>query len=341
MLLFVGLCFVLSAGFNALFGYNSNAGMFAILYAGVYVAFAVLAAWLPLRISEISREHWSGWVITAALVAPLIACVGVSQMVGWQVLGLNLSEGRMERDKKATGFDVIGERLRSARAERAVIGIVKPLDTLEASANLECAKKSRRYPDGVGPNCTRLREQIGATKRALTLDAQISSDAQALKNTDATAGTKDQFAVPTSVINAGLAATGWPAITSQHFHIGFVLLFMALLDVFGTFGRLMVGVKSSAHGWGESRMISEGLIAHPGAGEMMAFQQACLQRAPGTRTNQDDLFAVYQNWARTEGRDVMQPQAVFRLLEAFGIPRKGNAFEGIAPAATKLLARQG
>jgi hypothetical protein len=160
----------INAGMNAQLGHEigGGVGLSAMLYGAAFFGFAGLGAWASAQMPHaVGGERR----LLAALVGLQLV---LGQMAGWQSMGLTLSKGAGTLESKQEQRTTTHEALRAARAERAQIGIVRPVAAVQADEVYECEKKSRVYKDGVGPRCTAFRGELATAKRARDLEKKIT-----------------------------------------------------------------------------------------------------------------------------------------------------------------------
>ena len=219
-----------NAYLNARTGWETGDG--SLPMAAAFFAVAVLGA--------IAAAHLPS--ARATQRAGLIAIVGLQlvlgQYSGWQTIGLTLSRGAGALDHKATSRGALADEIKALRSERAAIGTVRPVATIAAEEVLECKKVSRRYPDGVGPDCTRLRAELGQAKRARLIDDKlpelIASQGGGETLTDADA--------PYKVAQSLLAYVSGSPATSDDVRYWFAIFITLALEFAATLGPPLFGI---------------------------------------------------------------------------------------------------
>lgn len=234
------ICFLATVGMNARTGYklaDDNLLIAAILASFAFVTAYGFTVGLGLR-------RWSAR--KTGLIAG--ACLGLAFNLfsAWQTMGINFADGAVKRDTKAKGVAVVQRQLASFEAERGKIGTVRPLGTIKAEVTLECEKKSKLYPDGVGPKCTALRGELAGAERAAELDRLIKAEMGALEGREQVAGGAPQFSVQMRLAQAAADALGAKVtVSAEHILFGFMLVLAIMIEGLASIGFWLVG---SAHG---------------------------------------------------------------------------------------------
>lgn len=219
---------------NGMSGYETGGN--SIIAASVFVAIAVLGIWAgdERRVAVGARRTF--------LTGLLLMQLALGQYAGWQTLGLILSRGEGVMADKATSRTTLSETVSRLREERAALGTVRPIATIKAGEKLECGRVSKRYPDGVGPECTKLREELGKAERARRIEDELPALVARLgageKLTDAGAGHRVHIAVANSVSRF----FGGRDVTSADIHFGLELFLVFVLEMIATLGRWMFGI---------------------------------------------------------------------------------------------------
>lgn len=234
--------FCVHAGLNSKLGHEMGGGegMGALFYAAAFLGFAVVGAWAADQIAQASGARQAG-LIGIALCQLLIG-----QMAGWQALGLTLSKGQGTLEAKADARKTTKDALDAKRAELARIGIVRPASAIEPDRALECEKKSKIYPDGVGPKCSALKAEEAMSARARDLEKEIDALSAKLSSGPALKSASDAWAAPQALAQG--VASGWawiwggaPATVSpDDVRFGWMVFLVFALEFFGTFGLALI-----------------------------------------------------------------------------------------------------
>jgi hypothetical protein len=241
--------FVVHAGLNAKLGHEMGGGegAGAALYAAAFLGFAVVGAWAADQIAHAAGARRLG------LAAIAIMQLVIGQMAGWQALGLTLSKGQGTLEAKADQRQSTKERLDASRAELAWIGIVRPVDAIRPDMILECEKKSKAFPDGIGPKCTGFRAELATAERARKLEADIERLTGQLREGPALKSASDAWAAPQALAQGVASGVAWvtggaPAkITPDDVRFGWMVFLVFALEFFGTFGLALI-----RHGGGDT-----------------------------------------------------------------------------------------
>lgn len=215
--------------------------------------------------------------------------------------------------------DTTRQQLTEARKARATIGTVRAVGAIGAEEKLECAKTSRRYPTGEGPECTKLRAELAEARRAGDLDKRIAALAGKRISTGAVGVADPQQKILDWISGASaddkkLMLTIWAALAIE-------------LTTF--FGFFLAG-EHSREPETLAGMMSAGLISHPGAQQVIDFKAQVLEPARGASVSEDDIWAAYEAWATRSSGGGIQRAALMRLLEQTPIRRRDGRFVGVA-----------
>jgi hypothetical protein len=162
------LVWFITAAMNFSMGLETGGGgIESLFFASAFFGFAAAGAYAAAEQAHASGARRFGlWLLIGAQLA-------LGQMAGWQVLGLSLSKGTAILEGEAAQRGTLDDRIKGLRAERAALGVARPVPTIEAEASLECKKVSKQYPDGIGPNCTKLKAELSNAQRALDIDLKL------------------------------------------------------------------------------------------------------------------------------------------------------------------------
>lgn len=210
-----------SAGYR-FFGWEIAAAFLAVAVLGAIAAHAMM------------HERGSSRV---ALIVFLVFALALGQWCGWQTLGIKLAEGAGRLESNAGSFTASRDALAQARAERARIGDVRPIDAIAAEEAREC-KLAPRGVDPVGSRCTRLRSELATARRAGELDASIPHLVTALAKAPPLADAAAPYAVAIALFSP-LASwfAGEPrTLTGADVRFVFAVFFTALMEAVATLG---------------------------------------------------------------------------------------------------------
>lgn len=168
----------------------------------------------------------------------LLATIGVAINLysAWQTMGLNLADGAVKRNVRAKGVAAVQRQIGDWEAERKRIGTVRAVGAIRADMVLECDKKSKLYPDGVGPKCTVLRGEMASAERAGELDRLIRAEMKGLEGREQVAAAGSELAVATRIARAaGLEAS------AEQIRFWFMIVFALLIEALAALGFWLVG----------------------------------------------------------------------------------------------------
>lgn len=242
IILGVLLIFVIACGFNAQMGASTADGPAAMLYAGLFVAFAALGAYAAAKQASLSSgRRFAAWVLIGVQLV-------VGQMGGWQSLGITLEKGAAKMEDGAAQRGARVDELARLRAERAEIKSTRPRAAIEADERLECSRTSASYKDGVGPKCTGFRVELAQAKRAEFLDARIPALADEIAGGGKVRDASALYQVPAAL--AGAVASGWSghpiAVTAEQVRFGWLVFLVASIEIVGILGFWLFGVGHAA-----------------------------------------------------------------------------------------------
>lgn len=252
--------FFVTASFNVKMGYEFGGGAdefpLSLLYGIMFFGLAVLGAYGFAQ----AGSHAGGK--KAALLAVGIIQLAVGLQAGWQSLGLTLAKGAVGLENKANTRQTADDALKAARAAREKIGTTRTVDKIRSEEVLECRKVSPRFPDGVGPECTKLRGELADAKRAIDLDAEIKQLTTDLGNAPRIKDAAANFEVFIALASA--VKTWWTGkaarITPDDARFWFLVFMVAVLEIVGTLGFWLAGVHGSRR---EAAPSFDGLQRHP------------------------------------------------------------------------------
>lgn len=226
--------FALETGINALFGYRI--GSFPLALGSVAVA--VFGAISAIYFRDARGDDLVAWAKRFGFAVSFLGCLAYSQWAGWSVMSTQLADGTIRNQMAADTGEVARERLTALREERKKIGTTRSVAAVQADVTLECEKKSKAYPDGIGPKCTGFRVEIEQAKRAAAIDAELPKAVTKASSAPLIAGgdTHIKFVAerfdlePATVRNV------------------FVMFFVALMGFIANFGPAMLGIGGSPGG---------------------------------------------------------------------------------------------
>ena len=223
ILLFFSAIWFAEAGMNTLYGFNwgrPNSVPSAILYGGIFFSFACIGTWLATKWLETD-----GWKTPTAiarriiLAVPVLACLALSQITGWSVLGITLADGSVVRETKATIHATRMQQLDTVKSNRAKLGDQPDPEIVKAKIEAKFAiliKKEKKTvgeltneckePDWAPTICREVKDlqsQLAAAKSAKELDAAIESKLENTSTTEKVAAGNTE----TSTIRALTGAT--------------------------------------------------------------------------------------------------------------------------------------
>lgn len=219
-----------NAYLNARTGWETGDSSLAM--AAAFFAVAVLGAIAAAHLPSSRSTQRAGLVVIVGLQLAL------GQYSGWQTIGLTLSRGAGALDHKAVSRNALSDKIKRLRSEREAIGSVRPVATIEAAAALECKTTSRRYPDGVGPKCTELRQELGLATRARAIETDLpkliaqQGGGETLTDADA----------PYKVAQSLLEFVSGTAATSDDVRYWFAIFITLALEFMATLGPPLFGI---------------------------------------------------------------------------------------------------
>jgi len=180
------------------------------------------------------------------LALGIAICFIWSQVCGWAVTGRMLADDGARRSVASTSSSTAASDLKKLQDERSKIETPRPRGTVAAELDLELRKTSAKYPNGDGPNATKLKGELAAVDRAIELDTKlIPSALKALESKPATAAGEVDVAVPVGIAKR----MGWigedadaVAAAEQAAHFWFIVFIVFACAFFATFGFKFVGV---------------------------------------------------------------------------------------------------
>jgi hypothetical protein len=234
----VYLVWAITAGMNAMMGHTiGGGGLGGLALGAVFVSIAYLGAY-----AADAQQHQTGTVRLCMWI--MVACqLCIGQMAGWQTLGLTLDRGAEKLSAEAASRGVDKDLLQSKRAELKQIGIVRPIAAIQAAEKLECARRSARYPDGVGPECTKLRAELASAKRARTLEGEVAELAVKMESGSGVGHANAGTAVPEVLAShIGSFVTGRSVkVTGEDVLFALHVFLVAVLEYVGILGKWLFG----------------------------------------------------------------------------------------------------
>lgn len=265
------------------------------------------------------------------LAGPLLVVVMVLSLtahIGF--LGLARGDAAASREQSRDTGTAVQAQLKTALEQRSKLGAVRPPAEIETEATLECARKSKAYPDGNGPACTKLRAELARAVDARRIDSEIAA-LEGRRATGPAVGTADPQAY----------VLGWVWNTDEERRKMAIAIATALaLELTTTFGFILF-----AHGGREvmdlETLIAQGAISHPGAEHILPFRSEALEPARGDSVAVSDVFRAYETWAKRNAKPALSRPAFLRLMEALGVKRTDDRFTGVRLRAVFLMQQVG
>lgn len=184
---------------NALYGYEWGAASSkpkGLLYGGIFLAFAFIGAWLGVKFLSVKGQTLAAWLRRAAIGLPLAGCFALSQVTGWSVFGLTLSDGSAVRETKDITRKNVISSLKRAQDDRALLGPQPSPAEIQAKIDKELSTFVRREektigqltsncakPDWAPTACKRVAEfkvALQSAERAVALDTKIAEGGSAV-----------------------------------------------------------------------------------------------------------------------------------------------------------------
>lgn len=188
---------------NALYGYEWGAASSkpkGLLYGGIFLAFAFIGAWLGVKFLSVKGQTLAAWLRRAAIGLPLAGCFALSQVTGWSVFGLTLSDGSAVRETKDITRKNVISSLKRAQDDRALLGPQPSPAEIQAKIDKELSTFVRREektigqltsncakPDWAPSACKRVAEfkiALQSAERAVELDTKISTGGAAVSKVE-------------------------------------------------------------------------------------------------------------------------------------------------------------
>jgi hypothetical protein len=236
---------------------NANAGYQlgsrSVMLGAVFVMIGVIAA-----VCGAIYGQASGFRRQCLLIAAIAGFL-IDQFSGWQNLGLTLADGQVSRATLADGLAGKAKLKASKQAELDQInaGKLRARASIEADIKLECDRKGKMYPDGVGPKCTALRGELGTIDRKAVLEKEIVDLQRELATGPQVASGAPQYAVPIAIAD-GLGWVLHKTVGLEHGKVGpeqvtffTEVMLAAAMGLVATFGLPLLGV---GHGGGDDAM---------------------------------------------------------------------------------------
>jgi hypothetical protein len=236
------LCFLVTVYMNAHAGYLI--GGHSVVLAAVLIAVAFYTAYAGTTVWN--AGGWRKFFLGVVLVGGL----AVDQIAAWQTLGIQFADGQTARATKAQGLGATADALKRARDERDSIGRVRAIGAIDADRVLECRRTSPSFPDGRGPQCTRLTGELETARRAAALDGDIVRLIGETENREQVAGGTAQFTVPQALAQ-NLANVWWgpkaaPKVSPDDVLFFVLILLAAAIGLLANLGFWLVGVAHDA-----------------------------------------------------------------------------------------------
>lgn len=316
---FVGVCFVAAgeAAMNAIYGWNMGK-----VYAGAEWVFALCllgnecVKWMT---AEKVGQAWEERDAMKGLLAGLllVAALSISLPAHLGFIGLSRGDATAERTKDKQLAGSASKQLDQAQAARDKIGPVRPVGSIVIDR--DNAKKD-------SPKWQRHEKERLAAVEANRLDGEIAAIEAKLGGRKAVGSADPQVAVLGWITTADEETRKmWLAIALA---VGMELVTSVGFIVFGAAGKETMDLEV---------MIATGVMGHPGSDQVLPFRSECLERRSGAVTRIDDVFALYERWAKAQSKTVMSRPAFLRLIEALGVRRSNDVFLGWVVNPSALL----
>lgn len=316
---FFGLCLVAAgeAIMNAMFGFLSATWMpYSLILAMVYAG-AEMAKWFAAEAigGACSARDW-GKAVAATLLLVCTLSISIPAHVGF--IGMMRDGSIAARDTSATMRSNAKQKIDDARAELAAMLPTRSAAEVQPFKDLECAKISRRYPDGRGPACTALEAELGRAARKAELIALLDRSEGALDSNNV------------AVVDARVTVMKWvwPDARDDQLQLMLSVAVALAIEAVTAFGFLVFGYRGQEV-LSLERLVADGAATLPATDHIVPFRNQVLETSRGAYIGAEDLYRHYELWARASGRMPMQKAALLRLVEACGVRRDGDTFVGV------------
>lgn len=316
---FFGLCLVAGgeATMNAAFGWlSAPVWWYAIVLAAVYAG-SEMAKWFAAEaVGEACGAQDWGRAVAAILLGLCTLSISIPAHIGF--IGMMRDGAIAERDTGATKRTTAKQQIEDARAELAAMPPTRSATEIEPLKTFECAKISKRYPDGRGPECTKLEAELGRASRKAELLSLLGRSE----------GTLETNSVAVVDARVTVMKWVWPEAKDDDLQLRLTLVVALAIEMVTFFGFLVFGYRGREL-LDLERLVSDGAATLPAADHIVPFRNQALEIAPAARLSADALYRIYEDWARASGREPMQRAAFLRLTEACGVKRAGEDFIGV------------
>lgn len=238
------------ATMNALYGYRSGATSSTaagLLYGTILLSFAFLGAWLGVKFLSIRGYTPLAWGRRLFIGIPLLACIVLSQITGWSVMGITISDSSAARENKADSREAKRSALKRAQEDRNLLGAQPAPAEVQAKIDKELQTYVRKEDKTVGTitsNCARpdwaptvcrrvadLKIQLQSAERAIELDRQIASGSSAVETSGAVGAANARTATLEKL-------TGW---SSSELDFWLNVFFVGMVGLFANLGPTLAG----------------------------------------------------------------------------------------------------
>lgn len=319
------------AAMNAAYGWSIGKGYEPFgpwIIAGAMIANEGVKIKTAERLGEAlaQGDRVMGGIAGVLLIA--VMYISLSSHIGF--IGLSRNDATAAREQSRDAGTAVQAQLKTALEQRSKLGALRPQKEIEAEAALECARRSKAYPDGNGPACTKLRAELARADDARRIDAEIAA-LEGRRATGPAVGTADPQAY----------VLGWIWNTDEERRkISLAIAFALAMELTTTLGFLLFG-----HGGREvmdlETLIAQGAISHPGAEHILPFRSEALEPARGDSVAISDVFRAYETWAKRNAKPALSRPAFLRLMEALGVKRTDDRFTGVRLRALFLMQQVG
>jgi hypothetical protein len=239
----IAVCFLVDTGNATVIAWSRSGGWEAfwpsLFFALASAALAVIGTWAPLQ----ARRLYMRGALASALIFSILSAVAFvwTQSAGWSAWGVSLSDAAAVREDKSDRRASVRAEIARLEAERGALGVVEPVAGVQARADFECSITSRRYPDGKGPKCTALLEQVAVSERAASIDARLPEMRVALREAP-------KIATPDADVHIWLMASNaigaffGREFTAGDMRMALTIFAVALIGFVANFGLALVHI---------------------------------------------------------------------------------------------------
>jgi hypothetical protein len=238
--------FFAEAGMNVMFGLRFG-GLF---YASIFGAMAVLGAYMADKLFEVRGQSLAAWGQRFKYGLPTLVAILLSQVSGWSVMGVTISDGLAAREIAADGSADLRAQLKAKRdalAKRSDVATASEIETQIAALMAVYVSKGKgtvgelteqcAKPDWAPVTCRKvaeLRATLAQAGTAAALPAEITALQKRLDEAGATGSSGAQLDVLTTLTGA----------TTDQAKFGLSLLFVAAVGLFSNLGLALIGGRA-------------------------------------------------------------------------------------------------